>query len=431
MKVFIAKLPVLATLAVLLFSAACSDDSPEPTTVFSKSGETLGEFTEAERVAVYDEAAEVLQDGSLSYSDRRNHLRLVRRSFGDNLFLAVIGSVPVYNAATDLTVSFNDYMTDFAGTFVGHPDAPITFDPVGAATRIYFTPTEDTIRRMTGIGLTDDLVRKHAALYHDEMLADAGAQATAKTIDAPPPAFVSRDPNLLSSYNQAKEILTSPSYSTEKARRDELIVLQDSIGQEHFTILLRYVPIVDLETGEVQTFDAYMRETAASFESNSGSPIDRDPVGAAMRIFFDPSADTISTMTGIGLSPQLRREATQQHAASIRDAASTFNAAVSQTGSQFDWNEEHRKVSEAIDKEVTRAAQDIDRAAQDISRDVDRAARDIDRAAQDISRDVDRAAQDIDRAAQDISRDVDRAVQDYGKAADDAVKGIISILGGN
>ena len=35
-------------------------------------------FADSERRAVYDKAAEVLQDGSLSYSERRNRLRLVR-----------------------------------------------------------------------------------------------------------------------------------------------------------------------------------------------------------------------------------------------------------------------------------------------------------------------------------------------------------------
>ena len=276
----------------------------------------------------------------------------MRRSFGDDLFFAVIGSVPVAYDETGLTVNFNDYMTDFAGTFIGHPNAPITFDPVGAATRIYFTPTEDTIRQMTGIGITEELVREHAALYREEKLVEEKTQAAAKTIAAPPPAFVSRDPNLLSSYNEAKQILTSPSYSSEAERRKELIVLQDSVGQEHLTILLRYVPIVDLDTGEIQTFDAYMRETAGSFESNSGSPIDRDPVGAAMRIFFDPSADTISEMTGIGLSSQRRSAVAQDHITSIEEAASAFNKAVSQTTSEFNWTEEHRKVSEAIDKTV-------------------------------------------------------------------------------
>ena len=436
MKVVIAKLPLLAILAVLMFSTACSENSPEATSVPSISSETHSESTQAERLPVYQRSAEVFEDDSLSYSDRRNRLRLVRRSFGDDLFFAVIGSVPVAYDETGLTVNFNDYMTDFAGTFIGHPNAPISFDPVGAAMRIYFSPTEETIRQMTGIGVPERLVKEYSDQYHASLQASlrerVGADGMAKAVeDSPPPAFISRDPELLSTYNQAKEILTSPSYSTEKARRDELIVLQDSVGQEHLTILLRYVPIVDFETGEVQTFDAYMRETAASFESNSGSPIDLDPVGATMRIFFDPSADTISAMTGIGLSSQQRWEAEQRHTASIRDAASTFNEAVSQTGSQFNWTEEHRKVSEAIDKEVTRAGKDIDQAAQDISRDVDRAAKDIDRAAQDISRDVDRAVQDYGKAAEDISRDVDRAVQDYSKAADDAVQGIISILGGD
>ena len=147
-------LGILGVVAVILLLAGCGDGS-EDEAVTSKPTHTSPTHTspthtsygnlpsttaDLDRLAVYDKASEVLQDGSLSYSDRRNRLRLVRRSFGDDLFFAVIQDVPVYDAGTGQTVTFTGYMADLAGTFVGHPQAPITFDPTGAATQIYFSP---------------------------------------------------------------------------------------------------------------------------------------------------------------------------------------------------------------------------------------------------------------------------------------------------
>ena len=93
-------------------------------------------------------------------------------------------------------MTFADYMSDLAGTFVGHPQAPITFDPVGAATQIYFSPTEDTVRRMTGIGITNERVAEHSAQYRVEKAEREQVREGAPAVEAPPPAFVSRDPGI-------------------------------------------------------------------------------------------------------------------------------------------------------------------------------------------------------------------------------------------
>ena len=42
-----------------------------------------------------------------------------------------------------------------------------------------------------------------------------------------------------------------------------------------------------------------MREMAESYDSEPGSPLDRDPVGATMKILFDPSPENIRRMTGL------------------------------------------------------------------------------------------------------------------------------------
>ena len=114
-----------------------------------------------------------------------------------------------------------------------------------------------------------------------------------------PPAFISSDPELRDTYQRARAIYTDPA-ETEESRQGKIRVLQRNRGEEAVTLVLRYVPVVDLEDGTVQTFDSHMREMADTYDSERGSSMDRDPVGAAMKILFDPSAENIRNMTGIG-----------------------------------------------------------------------------------------------------------------------------------
>ena len=284
--------------------------------------------------ATYDKAAAILGDGSLSYSDRRNRLRVLRRGVGDAAFFAAIGDVPVYDAKTGKTVTFADYMEDLAATYIGHPEAPISFDPVGAATQIYFSPTEETIREMTGIGIELARVLESARRYREPQAQTEVAAA----VEAPAPAFVSRDTRLRSAYDRAKVILTS-SQETDNSRRKKLRVLQDEVGQETLTLILRYVPVVGPEKKTVQSFDSYMRELAGSYDSDSDSPLARDPVGATMRIFFDSSPETISAMTGIGLSDSERRQASRRYESEQVDVSTAAREILSEAVTQFDWSE--------------------------------------------------------------------------------------------
>ena len=114
-----------------------------------------------------------------------------------------------------------------------------------------------------------------------------------------PPAFIYDDPELRETYQRARTIYTDPS-ETEVSRQRKIRVLQQNVGAEAVTLVLRYVPVVDLKDGTIQTFDSHMREMAKSYDSERGSPLDRDPVGATMKMLFDPSPETIREMTGIG-----------------------------------------------------------------------------------------------------------------------------------
>ena len=291
-----------------------------------------------ETSAVYDRATTILADGSLSYSDRRNRLRVVRRSVGDSAFFGVIESVSVYDSKADITVPFSEYMQDLASTYIGHPEAPISFDPVGAAMRIYFSPTEETIRQMTGIGLGHERVVEYAMQFREAQEAALQEASLAKAAEAQPPAFVEGDENLRSAYGRARAILTDTD-GTDETRRQQLRVLQDEVGQETLTLVLRYVPIVDLETKSVQTFDSYMRDMAGSYGGDADSPMDRDPVGATMRIFFDPSPETISAMTGMGLSDSQRQEASRRYETTQQGFAETSRQLLAEAVSRFDWSE--------------------------------------------------------------------------------------------
>ena len=322
-------------------SLEAADPSGQPL-----SSSPVAVAAEPERRAVYNKAAEVLQDGTLSYSERRNRLRLVRRSFGDDLFFAVIGDVPVYDTETGLTVAFADYMADLAGTFVGHPQGPITFDPVGAATRIYFSPTEETIRRMTGIGITEDRVAEYSFAYRAEESEREQAREVAIAVEAPPPAFVSRDPELRETYERARTILTNGN-ETNDSRREKMRILQQEVGHEKITLLMRYLPIVDLENGTVETFDNYVRNVASSYDAGTGSPLEQDPVGAGMRLFFDPSPDTIAAMTGIGLSEYERSENSQQYEQEQDYVGEAINQIVGDTLSRFNWGEVHQATEDS------------------------------------------------------------------------------------
>ena len=321
---------VLLACAVLLI--ACGRDEPSPTKSGSSSTPSEGTGIPTDPVLrdIYDQAAAILGDPNLALSDRRNRLRVLRRSVDDDLFFSIVQEVPVNDPNTGTTVGFAEYMEDLAATYVANPEAPISFDPVGAAMRIYFSPTEETIREMTGIGVGHARVLESRSRY----LAVLAGESSTQPAQDQAPAFVKRDTKLMAAYNRAKTVMTDGS-NTDDSRRRELRMLQDEVGQETLTLVLRYVPVVDAETGKVETFDNYMRDLASSYGSGGDAPIDRDPVGATMRIFFDPSPETIQAMTGIGLSGSEQRDASRRYERERADFSSVAREIVSESVSQF------------------------------------------------------------------------------------------------
>ena len=319
---------------------------PTPLTSASDGNGTASLPTDPDARAVYDRTVLIMADRSLSYSDRRNRLRIVRQSFGDDLFLSVIRDVPVHDVPTERIISFADYMADLAGTYVGHPLAPISFDPVGAAMQIYFSPTEETVRRMTGIGVSDERVEQFRSLYLGELAEQQSdiKSSASRSFDSPPPVFISRDPELKASYDRARMILSS-STETEETRAEKLRIMQDEVGQERMTLLLRYVPVIDLESGSVRSFDTYIKDLSTAYGASSGSPIERDPIGAGMRIFFDPSPQTISAMTGMGLPSDSRRDASDHYNREREELNNAVNQIVSDTVSSFGWEDVKKNTS--------------------------------------------------------------------------------------
>ena len=86
---------------------------------------------------------------------------------------------------------------------------------------------------------------------------------------------------------------------TDAQKADQFRVVQRSFGESFVAEVLRRVPVYSPERGRFQTFDQYMVTLSRDTGYGGTSPIDRDPVGAGLRIFFDPSASTIRSMLGL------------------------------------------------------------------------------------------------------------------------------------
>jgi hypothetical protein len=86
---------------------------------------------------------------------------------------------------------------------------------------------------------------------------------------------------------------------TRNQKEDQFVVLQRKYGEELIASIMRRVPIYEATSERFISFDSYMRGFNEEFGSGSSAPIETDPVGAGMRIFFDPSAETIEEMLGL------------------------------------------------------------------------------------------------------------------------------------
>lgn len=113
------------------------------------------------------------------------------------------------------------------------------------------------------------------------------------------PSQVQRDPRLLGTYEETRAVMVDREISAQE-RQQALTVLQANAGEEVLAQTLRMMPVYCQEDGRFYTFGAYIQKSIAEQGlAEEGSPMERDPVGASMRIFFDPSPETIREMMGV------------------------------------------------------------------------------------------------------------------------------------
>ncbi len=113
------------------------------------------------------------------------------------------------------------------------------------------------------------------------------------------PGWLKSDQRAYAAYKQASAIMKNSTLS-DNQKADQLRVLQRTYGEELLTTVIRYVPVYDDQTGSFLSFDSYMRRFASQEGySTTAAPIEQDPVGAGMSLFFNPSVENIQRMLGL------------------------------------------------------------------------------------------------------------------------------------
>jgi len=90
-------------------------------------------------------------------------------------------------------------------------------------------------------------------------------------------------------------LLDRKTSGTEKAKG--LRVKQDTLGRELFTTVMRNIPIYDDKEKRFKTYDTWLRELGGAPTRNTA--LERDPVGASMSLFFDPSMKNVAEKMGL------------------------------------------------------------------------------------------------------------------------------------
>lgn len=86
---------------------------------------------------------------------------------------------------------------------------------------------------------------------------------------------------------------------TETQKVSRMRVRQEQLGVDLATTALRYLPIYDPSTHEVHTLDTVMRNMTKDLDPQGDTPLSRDPLGATVRLLWNPSLENISAMTGL------------------------------------------------------------------------------------------------------------------------------------
>jgi len=100
-------------------------------------------------------------------------------------------------------------------------------------------------------------------------------------------------------YEIAKKIESvqnNSSYS-EYEKKEKIKIIQRNVGEELFASAMRLVPVINPEKKEIKSFDKYARDMVK--DSPGSSPFEEDPVGATLKIFFDPSSKNIEEMLNL------------------------------------------------------------------------------------------------------------------------------------
>lgn len=140
--------------------------------------------------------------------------------------------------------------------------------------------------------------RKITSVYRGDLDSLVLAERQTEVFEKLPATVEARRPELNGAITEISRIALAGSM-TRSDRQQAYRVLQDNVGHALFAEALRRVPIYDERNRGFKSFDAVAREFVSSNGGAGDSPIERDPVGATLKLFFDPRAETIQSMLGL------------------------------------------------------------------------------------------------------------------------------------
>ena len=211
---------------------------------------------------------------------------------------------------------------------------------------------------------------------------------------------------LRSVYDDAAAVLGSRSLSRQQ-KQDRVRVIQQNYGQGVLTAVIRHVPVYDEASGQMVTFDTYMRNMAGEYSYNSGAPVDLDPVGAALRIFFDPSTETVQSMTGIGMLEAEVAQASQQYLLEKRKSQSQLSGLVQAVESTLS----------GLKIDPGQVKQAFENAAETFSSPDDSVRRSSEETRQNLERSLERSRQQAADALRNKQAEVQRNLERSGQLA--------------
>lgn len=230
------------------------------------------------------------------------------------------------------------------------------------------------------------------------------------------PSWIEGNPSAYDTYTRAEKIMSNPDYSLRQ-KEEKMQVLQRTVGEELLTTIMRYVPVYDERTGTYVSFDDYMRGLARDFPSSDPrAPISCDPVGAAMRIFLDPSSETVAAMTGVGLSGQELAAARARFDEQQQEEAASRAAEEEKLRSAWEGVQQQTKAAvEGARVEVEKAQKNAQKA--------------VDSAQHEVGRSVESAVNGAEQAVDQWIREAGKQVQEAGGSIGKGLEGILKGLG--